>query len=50
VLASLVLHALILYFLPLLRELDKSRVELPPLLLNPLITVLRAFSRSLSDG
>ncbi len=31
VLASLVLHALILYFLPLLRELDKSRVELPPL-------------------
>ena len=31
VLASLVLHALILYFIPLLKELDKSRVALPPL-------------------
>ena len=31
VLASLVLHALFLYFLPLLKELDKSRVALPPL-------------------
>jgi protein TonB len=31
VLCSLVLHALFLYFLPLLRELDQKRVELPPL-------------------
>jgi len=30
-LCSLVLHAFILNFLPLLKELDKSRVELPPL-------------------
>jgi len=31
VLCSIVLHAFILYFLPLLKELDRQRVDLPPL-------------------